>query len=99
MNYFTYINYEELNSKTDISIFINLRYLRLKLLKNKENNKKICHIFHHNFKNIPCYVMSEVSFKRFYFALFDDRLTLKTLKLAFIIFFNSNSSYINIQEF
>ena len=82
---------KSLNSKTDISIFfINLRYLRLKLLKNKENNKKICHIFHHNFKNIHCYVMSEVglSLKRFYFALrlFDDRLTLKTLKLAFIGF-------------
>ena len=77
---------KSLNSKTDISIFINLRYLRLKLLKNKENNKKICHIFHHNFKNIPCYVMSEVSLKRFYFALFDDGLTLKTLKLAFIGF-------------
>ena len=59
------------------SIFINLRYLRL---------KKICHIFHHNFKNIPCYVMSEVSLKRFYFALFDDGLTLKTLKMAFIGF-------------
>ena len=58
----------------------------------KENNKKICHIFHHNFKNIPCYVMSEVSLKMFYFALFDDGLTLKTLKLAFIGFFNSNSS-------
>ena len=56
-----------------------MRYLRLKLLKNKENNKKICHIFHHNFKNIPCYVMSEVSLNRFYFALFDDGLTLKAL--------------------
>ena len=77
---------KSLNSKTDISIFINLRYSRLKLLKNKENNKKICHIFPHNFRNIPCYVMSEVSLKRFYFALFDDRLTLKTFKLAFIGF-------------
>ena len=28
--------------------------------------------------------MSEVSLKRFNFALFDDGLTLKTLKLAFI---------------
>ena len=65
---------------------MNLRYLRLKLLKKKENNKKICHIFHHNYINIPCYVMSEVSLKRFYFALFDDGLTLKTLKLAFIDF-------------
>ena len=76
---------KSLNSKTDISNFINLRYLRLKLLKNKENNKKICHIFHHNFKNIHCYVMSEVSLKRFYFALYDG-LSLKTLKLAFISF-------------
>ena len=76
---------KSLTSETDISIFINLRYLRLKLMKNKEN-KKICHIFHHNFINIPCYVMSEVSLKRFYFVLFDDGLTLKTLKLAFIGF-------------
>ena len=66
--------------------FLSMRYLRLKLLKNKENNKKICDIFHHNFKNIPCYVTSEVSLKRFYFDLFDDGLTLKTLKLAYIGF-------------
>ena len=79
-------NIRSLNSKIDISIFINLRYLRLKLLKNKENDKKICHIFHHNFKNIPCYVMSEVSLKRLYFALYDDGLTLKTLEFAFIGF-------------
>ena len=30
--------------------------------------------------------MSEVSLERFYFALFDDGLTFKTLKLAFIGF-------------
>ena len=30
-------NMKSLNAKTDISIFINLRYLRLKLLKNKES--------------------------------------------------------------
>ena len=77
---------KSLNTKNDISMFINLRYLRLKLLKNKENNKKVCHIFHHNFKNIPCYVMSEVSLKTFYFTLFDDGLTLKTLKWVFIGF-------------
>ena len=74
------------NAETDISIFINLRYLQLKLLKNKENNKKIYNIFHHNFKNNPCCVTSEVSLKRFYFALFDDGLTLKTLKLTYICF-------------
>ena len=81
--------YEEFKiyAKTNISIFINLRYLRFELLKNKENNKKVCDIFH-NFKNIPCYVTRDVSLKRFYFALFDDGLiyTLKTLKLAYIGF-------------
>ena len=54
-----------LNKKSDISFFINLRYLRLTLLKNKDNYNKICHIYHHNFQNIPCYVMNEVSLKRF----------------------------------
>ena len=37
--------------------------------------------------------VTEVSLKKLYFALFDDGLTLKTLKWAFIGFFNSNSSY------
>ena len=41
---------------------------------------------------IPCCVTSDVSMKRFYFALFDDGLTLKTLKLAYR-FLHSNSSY------
>ena len=42
-----------------INFCINLRYLRLKLVKTKKViMKKICLIFHHNFKNIPCYVMS-----------------------------------------
>ena len=69
---------KSLNAKTDISIFISLRYLRLNLLKkHKENNKKICDIFHHNFKNIHCYVTSEVSLRRVYFALCDDGFTLK----------------------
>ena len=35
------------------SILVNLRYLRFKLLKYKENNKKICNTFDHNFKKIP----------------------------------------------
>ena len=52
----------------------------------KNNEKKKSDIFHHNFTNILCYVTSEVSLKRFYFALFDDGLTLKTLKLAYIVF-------------
>ena len=80
---------KSLNAKTDISIFTKLRYLQLKLLKNKEN----IWYFYHNFKNIPCYVTSEVSLKRFYFALSDDGLTLKTLEMAYIGFCISNSSY------
>ena len=42
---------KSLFAKTDKSIFVKLRYLRLKLLKYKENNKKIS--FDHNFKNNP----------------------------------------------
>ena len=42
-------------AKQVISILVNLRYLRLKLLKYKEN-KKICDIFYHNFKNISLYM-------------------------------------------
>ena len=60
-----------------------MRYLRLKLLKNKEEKNVIFFII--TSKNIPCYVMSEVSLKRFYLLYyFDDGLTFKiTLKLAF----------------
>ena len=50
-------------AKRVISILVNLRYLRFKLLKSKENNKKICNTFD-NFKNIPLYVMSNVSLER-----------------------------------
>ena len=42
-------------TKRVISIFLNLRYLHLKLLKYKENNKKNCDIIDHNFKNILLY--------------------------------------------
>ena len=43
-------------AKRVISIFFfNLRYLRLKLLKYKENDKKICDTLDHNFKTIPLY--------------------------------------------
>ena len=41
--------------------------------------------FYHNFKHIPCYVMSEESLKGFILLyLMMDFNTLKTLKLAFI---------------
>ena len=43
------------------SILVNLRYLRFKLLKYKEN-KKICNTFDHNFKNIPLYIRRKVLF-------------------------------------
>ena len=58
----TQVYMKSLFAKTDKSIFVKLRYLRLKLLKYKENNKKISDTFDHNFKNNPWYVMSEVSF-------------------------------------
>ena len=65
-----------------ISILVNLRYLRFKLLKYKENNKKICNTFDRNFKNIPLYIMSNVSLERYYFVLYDGALTLKMSKMV-----------------
>ena len=64
------------------SIWVNLRYLRIKLLKYKENNKKICNTFDPNFKNIPLYIMRKVSLERYYFILYDGALTLKMSKMA-----------------
>ena len=64
------------------SILVNLRYLRFKLLKNKENNKKMCNTFDHNFKNIPLYIMRKVSLERYYFVLYNGALTLKISKMA-----------------
>ena len=69
-------------AKRVISILVNLRYLRFKLLKYKENNKNICNTFYHNFKNIPLYIMSNVSLERYYFVLYDGALTLKMSKMA-----------------
>ena len=60
------------------SILVNLRYLRFKLLKYKEN-KKICDTFDHNFKNIPLY-MSKISLERYYFVLYNGVLTFKNSK-------------------
>ena len=51
-------------------------------LKYKENNKKICNTFDHNFKNIPLYIMRKVSLERYYFVLYDGALTLKMSKMA-----------------
>ena len=64
------------------SILVNLRYLRFKLLKYKENNKKICNTFDHNFKNIPLYIMRKVSLERYYFVLYDCALTSKISKMV-----------------
>ena len=64
------------------SILVNLRYLRFKLLKYKENNKKICTTFDHNCKNIPVYIMRKVSLERYYFVLYDCALTSKISKMA-----------------
>ena len=64
------------------SILVNLRYLRFKLLKYKENNKKICNTFDHNFKNIPLYIMRKVSLEWYYFVLYECALTSKISKMA-----------------
>ena len=64
------------------SILVNLRYLRFKLLKYKENNKKICNTFDHNFKNVSSYIMRKVSLERYYFVLYNGALTLKMSKMV-----------------
>ena len=69
-------------AKRVISILVNFRYLRFKLLKYKENNKKICVTFDHNFRYIPLYIISWVSLERHYFVLYDKALTLKMSKMA-----------------
>ena len=50
------------------SILVNLKYLRFKLLKDKENNKKMCNTFDHNLENIPLYIMRKVSLERSIFV-------------------------------
>ena len=62
------------------SILVNLRYLRFKLMKYKENNKKICNTFDHNFKNIPFYIMRKVSLEMYCFVLYDCALTQHVLQ-------------------
>ena len=66
---------EESIAKRVISILVNLRYLRFKLLKCKEINKQICNTSDHNFKNIPLYIMRKVSLERYYFVLYGGALT------------------------
>ena len=68
------------------SILVNLRYLRFKLLKYKENDKKICNTVDHNFKNIPLYIMRKVSLERYYFVWYDYALTLKMSNMALNLF-------------
>ena len=58
----------------------------IKAAEKKELIRKYVIFLNHNLKNIPCYVMSEVSLKRFYFVLFDDGQLFEILKLAFIVF-------------
>ena len=47
---------KSLFAKTDKSIYVKLKYLRLKLLKYIENNKKFSDTFDHNFKNNSWYM-------------------------------------------
>ena len=58
------------------SILVNLRYLRFKLLKNKEYNKKMCNTFDHN-KNITLYNNEKGIVRKVFLVLYDGALTLK----------------------
>ena len=100
LQYCTYLQLylKSLNAKTDISIIINLRHLRLKLLNNKENNKKICHIFHHNFKNIPCFVISEVIIEKVLFCFIWWWTYFKNFEMGVYRFLHSNSSFVTLKD-
>ena len=76
-----YLHMKSFIAKWLNSILVNLRYLRFKLLKYKENNKPICNTFDHKF-NIPLYTMRKVSLVRYYFVLYDCALTSKISKMA-----------------
>ena len=80
-------------AKRVISILVNLRF---KLLKYKENNTNFFNTFDHNFKNIPLYIMSNVSIERYYFVLYDGALTLKMSKMALNAFCDKT---LQIQKF
>ena len=62
---------KSLNAKK--MIYIDFYQFEIFAIKAAEKKKKMCNVFHRNFKNIP-YETSSVSLKRFYFALFDDGL-------------------------
>ena len=44
------------------------------LLNYKENNKKICNTFDHNFNNIPLYIMRKLSLETYNFVLYNGAL-------------------------
>ena len=64
-------------AKWVISILVNLRF---KLLKYKENNKKICNTFYYNFTNIPLYEKGII--------VYDGAITLKMSKMVLNPFCN-----------
>ena len=84
-------------AKRVISNLVNLVNLRFKLLKYKENNKKIYNSSDHNFKNIPLYIMSNASFiEMYYFVLYDGALTFKMSKMALNAFCDKTLNNNNI---
>ena len=58
----------------------------MKLLKNKDNNDKICDTFDHNFNNFPLYVTSDVAFERQMFVLYDGGLISTYIHTSYEIF-------------
>ena len=64
------------------SILINMRYLRFKLLKYKENNKNICNTFDHNFKKYSFIYNEKGIIRKVLSVLYDGALTLKISKMV-----------------
>ena len=75
-NFILKVHLKSFIAKRVNTILVNLRDLRFKLLKYKENNKKNFNTFDHNFKSIPLYIMRKVSLERYYFVLYNGAILL-----------------------
>ena len=97
----TYFNRDESKFMFEAEFKLKNRYINfcqfeiyaIKAAENEENNKKICHIFHHNFTNIPCYVLSEVSLKKVLFCSVWWWTYFKNFEIGVYLFFYLNSSF------
>ena len=87
-----YMKSLHVNAQTDISILPIWDICDYSCWKTKKIIRKWCDIFYHNFKNIPCYVTSEVSLKKVLFCFIWWLTYSKNFGSGVYWFLHSNSS-------